>query len=71
MALYKGKMAFFLAFKKSTSKLLKCNNDLVGRTSGKESTSQCRRSKRRGFDPWLGKIPRRSKWQPIPIFLPG
>ena len=26
---------------------------------------------RPGFDPWVGKIPWRRKWQPIPIFLPG
>jgi len=24
-----------------------------------------------GFDPWIGKILRRRKWQPTPIFLPG
>ena len=24
-----------------------------------------------GFDPWVGKIPWRRKWQPSPIFLPG
>ena len=36
--------------------------------SGKESACQCRR---RGFDPWVGKILRRRKWQPIPIYLPG
>ena len=23
------------------------------------------------FDPWLKKIPRRKKWQPTPVFLPG
>ena len=23
------------------------------------------------FDPWVGKIPWRRKWQPIPTFLPG
>ena len=23
------------------------------------------------FDPWVGKIPRRRKWQPTPVFLPG
>ena len=22
-------------------------------------------------DPWVGKIPWRSKWQPTPVFLPG
>ena len=39
--------------------------------SGKESTCQCRRHKRRRFYPWLGKIPWRRKWQPSPVFLPG
>ena len=24
-----------------------------------------------GFDPWIGKIPWRRKWQPAPVFLPG
>ena len=23
------------------------------------------------FDPWVGKIPWRRKWQPLPVFLPG
>ena len=23
------------------------------------------------LDPWVGKIPRRRKWQPTPVFLPG
>ena len=27
--------------------------------------------KRRGFHYWVGKIPWRRKWQPIPVFLPG
>ena len=26
---------------------------------------------RRGFDPWVGKIPWSSKWKLAPIFLPG
>ena len=29
---------------------------------------QCRRPR---FYPWVGKIPWGSKWQPIPVFLPG
>ena len=37
----------------------------------KESTCQCRRFKRLHFDPWVGKIPWRRKWQPTPVFLPG
>ena len=27
--------------------------------------------RRCGFDPWVGKIPWRRKWQPTPVFLPG
>ena len=27
--------------------------------------------RRRGFDPWAGKISWRRKWQPPPVFLPG
>ena len=37
-------------------------------TRGKEPTCQCRRHR---FDPWVGKIPWRRKWQPTPVFLPG
>ena len=42
-----------------------------GGTSGHEPTSQCRRHKRCGFSPWVGKIPWRRAWQPTPVFLPG
>ena len=42
-----------------------------GSASGKESSFQCRRCKRCGFDPWLGKIPWRRKCQLTPLFLPG
>ena len=42
-----------------------------GDASGKEPTYQCRRHKRLGFDPWVGKIPWRAGWQHIPVFLPG
>ena len=31
-------------------------------TSGKEPAYQCRRHKRLGFDPWVGKIPWRRAW---------
>ena len=36
--------------------------------SCKESSYQCRRC---GFNPWVGKIPWRRKWQPTPVSLPG
>ena len=37
----------------------------------KESACQCRRHKRCRFDPWVGKMPWRRKWQPTRVFLPG
>ena len=43
-------------------------NVLLRGLSGKESACQCRRH---GFDPWVGKILWRRKWQPTPVFLPG
>ena len=43
----------------------------TGGTSGKESACQCRRHGRHRFDPWVGKIPWRRKWQPILVFLLG
>ena len=42
-----------------------------GGASGKEHTCQCRRYKIHGFDPRVGKIPWRRKWQPTPVFLLG
>ena len=39
--------------------------------SGKEYTCQCRRLKGHRFDSWVGRIPLRRAWQPIPGFLPG
>ena len=35
---------------------------------GRRICMQCRRP---GFDPWVGKIPWRRKWQPTPVSLPG
>ena len=42
-----------------------------GGASGKESACQCKRQKRRMFDPWVGKIPWGRAWQLTPVFLPG
>ena len=36
--------------------------------SGKDPACQWGRPR---FDPWVGKIPWRRKWQPDPVFLPG
>ena len=42
------------------------NASLVAQTVG--VCLQCRRP---GFNPWVGKISRRRKWQPTPVFVPG
>ena len=39
-----------------------------GGARGKEPACRCRR---RGFNPWLWKMPWRGAWQPTPFFLPG
>ena len=44
---------------------------LLGGASGKEPTCQCRRGKRHGFSPWVGRIPWRRAWQLTPVLLPG
>ena len=43
----------------------------LGGASGKECAYPCRRLKRRGFDPWVRKIPWGRKWHPTSEFLPG
>ena len=40
-------------------------------SSGKEPVCQCRRLKKRGFEPWVRKIPWRRAWKSTPVFLPG
>ena len=36
-----------------------------------ECKSICLQWRRPRFNPWVGKIPWRRKWQPPPVFLPG
>ena len=43
---------------------------MPGGASSKEPTFQCRSCKRHRFDPWVGKISWRRKWQHTPVFLP-
>ena len=40
-----------------------------GGASCKEPACQCRRHRRLRFNPWVGKIPWRRRWQPTPVFL--
>ena len=45
--------------------------DLPGGPSDKEPTCQCRKRRRLGLHPWVGKIPWRGAWHPTPVLLPG
>ena len=45
-----------------------CNTGFPDGSDSKESASSAGDP---GFDPWVGKIPWRRKWQPTPVFLPG
>ena len=52
--------------------LIKANlSGFPGDSDGNEFACQYRRHSRHGFDPWVGKIPWRRKWQPTPVLLPG
>jgi len=44
---------------------------MAQRFKKKKICLQFRSLRRHGFDPRLGKIPWRRKWQPTPVFLPG
>ena len=64
-----GKFMVGEGFKKETMfKSSLSNSGLLWWLSSKESTCQYRKLE---FDPWVGKIPWRRKWQSTPVFLPG
>ena len=46
-------------------------NGLPRWLSGKESACQCRSHRKCSFNPLVGKIPWRRKWQSTPVVLPG
>jgi len=64
-------MKYLLDTKPSARSYLPLLTGPPGGASGKEPTCQCRRWKRPGLDPWVGKIPWRRAQQPTPVFLPG
>ena len=57
-----------LSFSSFELTVLKVQQKAFQWLSSKESACQCRRCQ---FDPWVGKIPWRRKWQPTLVFLPG
>ena len=42
----------------------------IGFPGGSDGISICLQCMRPGFDPWVGKILWRKKWQPTPVLLP-
>ena len=42
----------------------------MGFPGGSDSKESCLQRRRHRFDPWIGKIPWRRKWQSTPVFLP-
>ena len=63
---------FFFKFKfESFKRYLKQRLGFPGDSSGEKPTCPCRRPKRLGFNPWVGKIPWRRTSQPTPVLLPG
>ena len=64
----------FLSAKNNNSKIINGIINIMvfpGAASGKEPTCQCRRHKRCGFNPWVGKIFWSRAWKPTPAFLSG
>ena len=45
--------------------------NLTQEVQRKRTCLPMRRCKRLSFNPWVGKVPWRKKWQPTPGFLPG
>ena len=52
-------------------RILYCQKGFPGGSVVKNLPDKCRRHRRPGFDPWVGKIPWSRKWQLTPVFLPG
>ena len=52
------------------TKKIRGTKGTLGFPGGSEVKSFCFKFGRPGFNPWVGKIPRRRKWQPTPVFLP-
>ena len=46
-------------------------HDFSDGSSGEEPNCQCKRCKRCGSDPWVGKIPWRRAWNLTAVFLLG
>ena len=66
-----GSHQIFCRFSYSFQFNMRVGLGFPGGASGREPACQCRRYKRRGFNPWVRKILWSRKWQPTLVFLPG
>ena len=64
-------MAYGISFGDDENVPKLINGCTSGGASGKEPDCQCKRRKKHGFDPWVGKIPWRREWQTTLAFSPG
>ena len=68
-----GGRRFNLCITKEALKYKNPSNNIKDFKGGKEARlkEEGGGGRRRGFDPWVRKIPWRRKWQPTPVLLPG
>ena len=66
-----GAAATSCCLKEENQRQVTVENCFPRGASGKEPSCQCRRLKRREFDPWVEKIPWRRAWHPTPVIWPG
>ena len=65
-----GTLKSLLQHHSSKASILRCS--VFFRTSlAAQMVKRLSATQETGFDPWVGKIPWRRKWQPAPVFLPG
>ena len=57
--------------KRSVENSRRPNGEFPRWHTGKQTACQCRKHKRHGFNPWVGKLPWKWKRQPALVFLPG
>ena len=74
VSLRKDKLSLWMTASASAPELPACQAAPYapyGADGANEPSCQCRKHQRCGFNPWVGKVLWRRKWQPTLVFLPG
>ena len=71
MATHSSTLAWKIPWTEKPGRLQSMGLQRVRHDGATGRTHLCRRQKRCRFDPWVGNIPGRRKWQSTPVFLPG